>query len=311
MNGQERTALFPDYHLEDAFVEGNQSKVKSYVMRMAAIFLHHFEANRFEELGEVYRAQERLTERVARRAEKMGGIYYFVGFFWGVMEAVKAVLVYFSAQKLSGEAILEGSEKDIHRKKQILYYIEKHDGVRHGAMATALGIDKSTLTGIMNQLTTARLVDATSPGKFKYYYLTNLGKQYCDQNRPSQKRQGELEDALKLLIEILEDRGSNNNVMRLLFSLNRQNSLNIWEDSTEKLLAVKDVLNQTDAIVTVNYHGIMYDLEVGKYWADLPSDGYPKGRLIMDVDECIQFPFTILGSSLHSSTQEKGGLTNV
>jgi len=63
---------------------------------------------------------------------------------------------------------------------RILYY---EDAVRHGVLAEKVGVDKSTLTGIMDKLEKSEYIVSVRPGKFKYYYLSDSGKKYYIENQ--------------------------------------------------------------------------------------------------------------------------------
>lgn len=99
-----------------------------------------------------------------------------------------------------------------------LYYEE---GIRHGHLAEKVGIEKSTLTGIMDRLVDRKVIKFSRPGKYKYYYLTDIGVKYFEDNRKNLEATTNL-DALieQLLLTLSKDESDiNDKIVKIISSL--------------------------------------------------------------------------------------------
>lgn len=85
------------------------------------------------------------------------------------------------------KARVQGAIRRILSKEKtadILQYIYEHLNARHGEIANAVSIKPNTLTYRMKELAEAGGVEMYAAGKFKYYDLTLLGREYIENMSP-------------------------------------------------------------------------------------------------------------------------------
>lgn len=73
--------------------------------------------------------------------------------------------------------------KTVSHGDEILDCLSQSRGVQHKELSRVIEIDASTLTGIMDKLENLKLVYYTKVGKFKFYYLSELGQSYKDEKK--------------------------------------------------------------------------------------------------------------------------------
>lgn len=260
-------AFLPSYHLESAVSSADSRKVTHYVETFIKYFSRLYEIRDYAELREQLNSQRQQTGRVMERIAKEMPIPYQVGTYQGVLDALKIYIQQEIKTENSKKIILSGTPRDVRRQEKILYYLEQHEGVQHGALAEEFEIDKSTLTGVMGKLIAAGLVTFTSPGKFKYYYLTQQGSNYCEENRQGQE---EIKD-LSYLMALLEEHTQKRTAESKETSDQRK--------PDEALFAARDLLSYTEASITIKTDDEIYSIEPST-WLAMPGDEYQKGKLL-------------------------------
>ncbi|MDE6074996.1 MAG: helix-turn-helix domain-containing protein [Clostridia bacterium] len=73
--------------------------------------------------------------------------------------------------------------KTVSHGDEIVDRLSQNRGIRHKELSDIIGIDESTLTCIIDKLENLRLVYSTKVGKFKFYYLSELGQKYKDEKK--------------------------------------------------------------------------------------------------------------------------------
>lgn len=102
----------------------------------------------------------------------------------------------------------------------IISIVKKNPGIRHGVLAEMIGIDRSTLTGLMNRLVKESIIEFTRPGKYKYYYLTDLGKEYYKRNQLAIDSIGNLNSLIEQLrIYLSREKDPNAKILSVISAL--------------------------------------------------------------------------------------------
>ena len=175
-----------------------------------------------DEIRLMFRKRDKSAERLLREVqtswrqiilEEESGeyfIHYQIGRLSGVIESLEEYFISddYRAAKLTDEMICEKIE-DLPHINEILIRIEHSDGIRHGRLADMVGIDKSTLTPIMAKLEKSGVIRFTSIGKYKYYYITSLGRRYLetkDTDNASERGIDLLIERLRIALEKCDDR---------------------------------------------------------------------------------------------------------
>lgn len=170
------------YDLEQAVTDGDAKSVHSAADALHTYFRRYYRHPATEKLKHDVAYQKRITEWLVQKYTAEENIDYFAGVFIGLLYALEVDFFAHGLEEQAGAA-LDAVAKDIPHFQEILYEIEAQDGIRHGKLAELVGIDRSTLTGIMDRIILSDAVIFSRPGKFKYYYLTELGKRYCNIHR--------------------------------------------------------------------------------------------------------------------------------
>lgn len=169
------------HDLEQAVTNGDAKSVHSAADALHTYFRRCYRHPATEKLKHDVAYQKRMTEWLVQKYTAEENIDYFAGVFIGLLYALDAHLFAHDLEEQTGN--LDVAAEDIPHFQEILYAIEAQDGIRHGKLAELVGIDRSTLTGIMDRIILSDAVIFSRPGKFKYYYLTGLGKRYCNIHR--------------------------------------------------------------------------------------------------------------------------------
>lgn len=109
-------------------------------------------------------------------------ILYQLGKFEGMTRITAA-----AKKRQAEKARVQGAIRRILSKEKtadILQYIYEHPNARHGEIANAVSIKPNTLTYRMKELAEAGGIEMYAAGKFKYYDLTLLGREYIENMSP-------------------------------------------------------------------------------------------------------------------------------
>lgn len=146
--------------------------------------------------------QSRNTDWLAKKYMVEENIDYFAGFYIGLLYAVQEYLRDSALEEQAGDK-LGSAANDIPHFEEVLFTVENGNGIRHGKLAESIGVDRSTLTGIMDRIVQSGAVIFSRPGKFKYYYLTELGARYCQLHRKQHDLKQDKDDLLDALVSLV------------------------------------------------------------------------------------------------------------
>lgn len=166
------------YTLEDAVSEKSLTKVKNYIFQFINIFKNLFLSFQYQQLKDVISAEERLTEWLFDKKAQEDSLDYWIGYYSGILSVYQLYLAEHYKQAVVSEKLNSTFAETVPHFDEAISFIYKNEGVRHGKLAEALNIEKSTLSGIMDRIVEAGAATFSRPGKFKYYYLTPAGKAY-------------------------------------------------------------------------------------------------------------------------------------
>ena len=125
-------------------------------------------------------------------------ILYQLGKFEG-MTRISAAAKKEQAEK----ARVRGAIRRILSKEKtadILQYIYEHPNARHGEIAKAVSIRPNTLTYRMKELAEAGGIEMYAEGKYKYYDLTLLGREYITNIAPASQKTKSMHNNKNLIL---------------------------------------------------------------------------------------------------------------
>ena len=271
----------PIITFETALIEST-TQLRTTVEKVQAILPKLFEL-KGREIDDIYNMFFVLDKKNSRSFEvnkiENTSSYYF-GTLAGLIFACEAILSVLLSKKKKIDSLFSGSKKDVNRKKRILGYIQKTPGIGHKNLAECLDIDKSTLTGVIAPLVSANLVDAVVQGKFKYYYLSQSGKAFCEENRLS----SELDSSLETVMDILRNMMINSKVVENYIYAEKARSVSEKKQAqgSDDVLTVSKMIRNSNIVVSARINGSIQD---GNLFADLPSKAYENGRLVVDIPD--------------------------
>ena len=139
-----------------------------------------------------------------KEEETKESIGYLVGYLSGILKAIEELMISddFKLDTLIKEERSAEIEAIPHVNK-ILKLLCTIDEVQHKKLADYIGIDKSTLTPIMEKLDKLNLVKFSRIGKFKYYYITSLGRAYNEKLVSKEDKLADNEGKLEQILELL------------------------------------------------------------------------------------------------------------
>ena len=146
--------------------------------------------------------------------------HFVFGRYIGFVDAIYDKMVSLYKDQEFKESINALNISIIPHINDIIATIYSDEGIRHGTLAEKVGIEKSTLTGIMDKLVEKGAVRFSRPGKYKYYYLTELGSKYFEENRSTIEAETNI-DALteQLLLALSKYDDANTRVLRIIEAL--------------------------------------------------------------------------------------------
>lgn len=171
--------LYPDYDIETAVSEGSSEKVQAYIDDRIRCFQKLALERDTAKLKKELTCEYRLCDWLIQKYTTEKNVDYFFGYFVGLLTSFKNQLTL----EFKGKHVDLIGEVNVPHLDDILFTIEEQEGIRHGKLAKAIGIEKSTLTGIMERIVASGAVVFSRPGKYKFYFLTEAGRNYCNNNR--------------------------------------------------------------------------------------------------------------------------------
>ena len=194
-----------NFDIEEVMSSGEYDEIYSKISAFQDCLKELLYEKEYEKFKEHLVYQERINAWISAKYEAEKNITYLVGRFLGYLSAMELnIESYYKnlSSALLSEQLLSA---EIPHLDDILFSIEKNEGIRHGQLAEAIGIDKSTLTGIMEKIVSIGAAYFSRPGKFKYYYLTTDGKNYCEENREKYKETLNLNSQIEELTNEVRD----------------------------------------------------------------------------------------------------------
>lgn len=176
------TDLAPRSELKVAITNQNVPEITEYVRHLVTYIDSLYRTNQFNYLEQTVNIQYQKLAHISELEKEKNPIPYQMGIAMGTLNMMKQVLRCYHQQekilKLFQQQVLL---QDIPHLEDIVWILDNSTMVRHGVLAKQLGINKSTLTGIIKQIEDSGLINITPSGKYKYYSLSDSGKRFANQ----------------------------------------------------------------------------------------------------------------------------------
>ncbi len=173
---------FVNYDFESAVLERKTADIQAYLDTLLESLTKLFQKKQVFDLQKKVDLHKKKVHYCAYKEIKSENVSFAIGRYYGMLEALSGCVDdLVKKEKVLNEINSSGFEKIPHLN-DIIMSIASNPGIRHGELANKVGIERNTLTGITDRLVEYDVITFSRPGKFKYYYLTNLGKSYYDDN---------------------------------------------------------------------------------------------------------------------------------
>lgn len=213
MDGGNKTII----NIEEALKQNNYDAIRSVIQERTSVLISLFHDSSFELLEkEIEREKAQLSFWVKKELVERS-VHFLFGRYIGIIDAIDQQLAAEYTQKSLINSINSYDISEIPHINDIIATVWQDEGIRHGKLAEKVGIEKSTLTGIMDKLVEKKVVCFSRPGKYKYYYLTDFGKKYYNDNRINIEAETNI-DALteQLLLALSKDDNANNTIIHII-----------------------------------------------------------------------------------------------
>ena len=240
--------------LEQALEQDDYVRAGNYIRESTNLLKTYYDNLELEKLEETIEKEKAKYSMLVKRLIVKRSIHFLFGRYIGFIDALYEQLAKKFKEKLFRESLVSCNISDIPHVNDILATIRKEEGIRHGKLAEKVGIEKSTLSGIMDKLVENNAVRFSRPGKYKYYYLSEFGNEYYEQNRSIIEAGTDL-DALteQLLLVLSKEEDANGKVLQIIKCLSEgANVFKGYKSKTQHSVEPSIVFAGIPAIQDVN-----------------------------------------------------------
>lgn len=210
---------------EEVFEQNDYEKIFLYIQEKSEQLELLFQERNLEQLERDLEYEKNIFSYFVKKEYVEKNIHFIFGRYIGLLDALYEQLIEQSSQQLLEKEFDDYDISQIPHVNDIIVTIQNNEGIRHGNLAEKVGIEKSTLTGIMERLVDKEVVKFSRPGKYKYYYLSDLGRKYFEKNKKLIEVGTDI-DALieQLLVCLSKEDNVTDKVLQIITTLCKGNS---------------------------------------------------------------------------------------
>ena len=242
-----------EFDVELAALHGDATEVKEYTRNYASLLVELYRTQKHREIKKEIIYQDRQLDWLVQKYNADQDIGYSIGYLSGIICALKEFVSKAFLDERMNKIMENLDTVQLPHFDEILYTIEKEEGIRHGKLAERIGVDKSTLSGIMDKAILSGAVNFSRPGKFKYYYLSTAGKAYCSDKRKRHKSVRNIDSLIEEIALLLnQEKDPAEAVAKIVKALYEKNQkvCNQAEDTVAKQTSLLEAVNQVSALDT-------------------------------------------------------------
>lgn len=207
------------------FKNENYQETYQYAREKTEYFKVLLKEHKLEELEKQLNYEKNICAHDIKKEYFEKNIHFVLGEYIGELNSLYEQLKEKYEEIAIKDLVYKSDIIEIPHVNDIISTIYHDEGIRHGVLAEKIGIDRSTLTGIMDKLVIKQVVIFSRPGKFKHYYLTNLGKKYYSDQRDILESNSKVDVALEqLLINLSKEENKTKIIQDIIPRVFEQNS---------------------------------------------------------------------------------------
>jgi len=171
-----------DFDLVEAVVSGKKDEVKQNIHDVTKEMVNMLMQRDFENLSKQFEKQKNKLAYLVAIENKEDDIHYTIGKYIGRLEALDEFFREYAKEEKLNSFFKSLCANEISLVHLIVYILSNNSGIRIEKIEEGVAMcreDTSLIPKILEKMMKCDLVSYYSPGKFKYYFLTNMGKLYC------------------------------------------------------------------------------------------------------------------------------------
>ena len=216
-----------DYaNIEQSILERNVDTIRKTIEDELNVIELLIRQSETEVIKKELNIQKNIWFQAIKKERKRNSFEFLIGYCFGLLEALEKYILYAEEKEKSKRLLLDTNVENIPHVNDIILHIAKNEGIRHGKLAEKVGIEKNTLTGIMDKLYKYDIITFLRPGKYKYYYLTENGYNYYKDYLSNIEVSMNIDSLIEqLLVTISNDANPSETVLKILKALYDQKYL--------------------------------------------------------------------------------------
>lgn len=232
--------------------------------------------------------QRRKTVHEIRKTEN--NTFFIFGTYIGFLNAFDEYLLVQDEKNQVFSMLSNSKAEDVPHADDIIRTIFKNEGIKHGKLAEKVGIDRSTLTPIMDRLVTHGMVSFIRPGKFKYYYLTPIGEKYYHEKLVNYEKDFDFDYLVeKILIAISQSENPTESIQKVSDAIfSTQHKFKGYHANTEKKVRPEPLLinliNASSSNLFVKVSKGYKPVNRADFFTTYEQNSFPKSHLLFDYD---------------------------
>lgn len=204
----------------DALEQNNYALVSEYITEITDQLKANLINSELNALEESIEREKTYLSYFVKKELVQQNIDFIFGRYIGFVDAIYEHLAKAYKETSLKDSLNSCDISEIPHVNDIIVTIHTNPGIRHGKLAEEVGIEKSTLTGIMDKLIDRDVVNYSRPGKYKYYYLSELGTAYYENNKNIIDAETDIKALTEqLLIVLSREEDANGKLLQIITSL--------------------------------------------------------------------------------------------
>jgi DNA-binding MarR family transcriptional regulator len=222
--------------IEKSILEKNPETIKKIIEDELASIELLIRQSELEVIKSELDIQKNIWFQIIKQEKRKNSFEFLIGRCLGILEFLEKYIFNLEEKEKSRKLLQETNIENVPHINDIILHIAKNDGIRHGKLAEKVGIEKNTLTGIMDKLYRYDIVAFSRVGKYKHYYLTENGYNYYKDNLSNIELNMNVDSLIEqLLVTISNDATPSETFAKILRAVYEQKHLSEGYVASKKI----------------------------------------------------------------------------